>query len=591
MLNPLEMQAYIQAIAARADIEVVWEYEQDAPRTDGKIIWLPAITANVSEDQYATLKHYVVHEVGHVRFTDFEVCKGNPTITEGIFGAIINLVEDLRIEKKGSEEFLGDRINSGNVQSARIEEIGRGIKQRMLRPGPDSEMLKQAAPLLNWSHKHWSNMYPAVAGSARHFEDACASDPTAKKYADKFEAGDYDAAFKNINSTADAIKLSEKILREVYDLDPDEERNKAEQQRKASAKDKEKGEGEGKQGKGKMGKGDGGKREEEAWVDFSSVMPDPHEQPGATRTALHITYDTERLRSAGSYNPAMKEDYRVWPRGSTLRRQHCSRHDAEWHLTKMRVVMRRTNPNFAHKVRTILQVRAKDRVEYGKKQGKLHQGSLHRLTIKDAPHYAERVFKKRIINDVLDSCVFLLVDQSGSMGGDKFTHAAVAAAMMNEVIGNVLHIPVFVASFTDFNRSPTGNGELSNIFIHREWKDQLLNNDKLLKSFANAANIGMSSNTDGDAIMWAYNKIAGQKQKRKLIIVFSDGSPAGGGRGDVDWYTKHVIESIEKETPVNIVGIGLMDGSVKEFYKEHYVINKIDTLEEALLHTIEGKLK
>lgn len=622
MLNPLEMQAYIQAIAARADMRVDWEEDVEQPRTDGRTIWLPSIKASMTEEQYATLKHYVAHEVDHVRFTDFEVSKNEPTCKEGIYGSVLNMVEDLRVEKKGSDEFLGDRINSGNVQSSRIEQIGKTIPARLKKRGPDAEMLKQAVPLLEWSHKHWSNMYPAVSGSASIFKDACESNSVTKKYMERFAAGDYDEVIKRLESTADAIKLAERIAREVYEVDPDEERKKAAESRKQdkkkggnkNSKDKDEansegdseggdgegegkeseGEGEGEQGssdRGKMGKGNK-KREQEATVDFSSVMPDPHvDKPGATRTALHIVYKDSDTGS-GYYNPAMKEDYKVWPRlakgggGPTW-----GRHNATWYIDSMRSVIRRTNPNFAHKVRMILQMRAKDRVEYGKKQGHLHQGALHRLTVKDAPHYAERVFKKRVVSDVLDSCVFLLVDQSGSMGGTKFTHAAVAASMMNDVIGNVLHIPTFIASFTDWGSNPTGNGERCNIHVHREWKDQLLNSDTLLQSFAHAAEIGMSGNADGDAIMWAYNKIATQRQKRKLIIVFSDGSPAGGGRGAEAWYTKKVIQSIEEDTPINIVGIGLMDHNVELFYKEHYVISKIDTLEEALLATIEGKLK
>ena len=570
----------------------------------------------MSPDQYATLKHYVVHEVDHVRFTDFEVGKNEPTCREGVYGAVLNMVEDLRVEKKGSEEYLGDRLNSGNVQSKRIAEIGKSIPRRIETPGPDGEMLKTAAPLLNWSHKHWSNMYPAVAGSAASFLDGCLSHPDATKYMERFDKGTYDAELKTLENTADSIKLAERIAREVYEVDPDEERRKAKEKRKQE-KQKAEGEGEGeeqegvgegeesgegkedkqeeKKGKGKSGKmgGKGKKpREEEVTVDYSSVMPDPHETVGPTRHAMHINY-TDNHFAAGNYSPAKANDYRVWDRGEsgeTGEERGYHRHSPTGYFEDMKKTFRRTNPNFAQKVRIILQVRAKDRIQYGQKRGHLNQGALHRLMV-DNPHYAERVFKKKIVNDVLDSCVFLLVDQSGSMGGSKFVHAAVAAAMMNEVIGNVLHIPTFVASFSDWGTCPSGNGERQHIFIHRHWRDQLLNNDRLMQSFSQAAGRGMGNNADGDAVMWAFNQIVKQTQKRKLIIVFSDGSPAGGGRGDVPWYTKKVVQAIEKETPINIVGIGIQDSNVKYIYKDHHVINDVERLEEALLSTIERKLK
>src|SRR3990167_8564012 len=311
MLNPLEMEAYIQAIAARADMNVKWEHETEQPRTNGQTIWLPHITASMSPDQYATLKHYVVHEVDHVRFTDFEVGKNEPTCKEGVYGAVLNMVEDLRVEKKGSDEYLGDRLNSGDVQSKRIAEIGKSIPRRIEAGGSDGDMLKTAAPLLNWSHKHWSNMYPAVSGSAASFLDGCLSHPDAKKYMERFEKGTYDAELKTLENTADSIKLAERIAREVYEVDPDEERRKA----------KEKHKQEEKKGKGKSGKmgGKGKKpREEEVTVDYSSVMPDPHETVGPTRHAMHINY-TDNHFAAGNYSPAKANDYRVWDRSEERR--------------------------------------------------------------------------------------------------------------------------------------------------------------------------------------------------------------------------------------------------------------------------------
>lgn len=596
MLNPLEMQGYIQAIAARADMAVVWEQDVTAPRTDGRTIWLPHITAAMTPEKYAELKHYVVHEVDHVRFTDFKVSSNEPTCKDGIYGAVLNMVEDIRVETKGAAEYLGDRMNSGNVQSQRIAQIGDEMEGNLRKTGPEAQWLKQGYPLLNWSHKHWSDLYPAVAGSASVFERGCQTHPDAKKYADRFakNAAEYDAAVRALKNTGDAIKLAEKIAREVYEVDPDEERKKAKAKREAEGKGKGKEGKEGKEkkegeGDGKLGKGGDKKREEEATVDFSKIMVDPHESMGPSRAALHIRYKKRDFED-GTYTPCKKEDYKVHKRGAVSSRWA---RDGSEILSGMINILRKTNPNFAHKVRTILQVRAKDRMQYGMKRGHLNQGALHRLSV-DNPHYAERVFKKKIVNDVLDSCVFLLVDQSGSMGGhgnSKFAHAAVAAAMMSEVIGNVLHIPTYVASFTDFDSCPSGNGELMNIYVHREWSDKLLPNDRLLQSFATASTAGMGNNADGDAIMWAYDQIIRQRQKRKLIIVFSDGSPAGGGRGDEAWYTKHVVEGIEKQSPVDIVGIGIQDRNVKYIYKEHHVIDNLNKLEEALLDTIEGKLK
>jgi cobalamin biosynthesis protein CobT len=101
----------------------------------------------------------------------------------------------------------------------------------------------------------------------------------------------------------------------------------------------------------------------------------------------------------------------------------------------------------------------------------------------------------------------------------------------------------------------------------------------------------MASNPDGDAIMWVFDRLMKRPEKRKLIIVCSDGAPSGGGRGDEYSYTRKVVKAIEQESPVDIVGIGIMDTNVARIYKENYTIDKASELERALLSVIENKLK
>jgi cobalamin biosynthesis protein CobT len=113
----------------------------------------------------------------------------------------------------------------------------------------------------------------------------------------------------------------------------------------------------------------------------------------------------------------------------------------------------------------------------------------------------------------------------------------------------------------------------------------------LTRRFNKAAEYGMSSNGDGEAILWAFDRIIQRKEKRKLIVVFSDGSPAYGQRGDDMYYAKKVVHDIEKDSPVDIVGIGIMDRNVELIYKEHQVIKKAHELEGVLLALIENKLK
>ena len=93
-------------------------------------------------------------------------------------------------------------------------------------------------------------------------------------------------------------------------------------------------------------------------------------------------------------------------------------------------------------------------------------------------------------------------------------------------------------------------------------------------------------NVDGESFVYGYNRIRNRKEKRKLMIVLSDGSPCGGHRkGDIIRYTRRVIKNIEA-TDVELVGVGLMYDAVKHFYKKWAVIPAAKDIEFALLNLI-----
>ena len=99
----------------------------------------------------------------------------------------------------------------------------------------------------------------------------------------------------------------------------------------------------------------------------------------------------------------------------------------------------------------------------------------------------------------------------------------------------------------------------------------------------------MGNNADGEAIMFAYNRLIQRKEKRKILLVLSDGQPACG-KPRIAEYTKAVIQKIESDKLIEIVGIGLLYASVDEFYKKHMMIDDASKIEEALLSLIHKQI-
>lgn len=101
----------------------------------------------------------------------------------------------------------------------------------------------------------------------------------------------------------------------------------------------------------------------------------------------------------------------------------------------------------------------------------------------------------------------------------------------------------------------------------------------------------LCENTDGEAILFAHDRLVRQRAKRKVLFVLSDGQPCGGrAKGSISSFTEHVINHIQQRSPVEIYGIGFLDDSVREYYKEHAIIDNVSEIESKLVSVITKKV-
>jgi cobalamin biosynthesis protein CobT len=227
-------------------------------------------------------------------------------------------------------------------------------------------------------------------------------------------------------------------------------------------------------------------------------------------------------------------------------------------------------------MRRLLQVRAAKHYSHGHKQGKLAASRLWRVGLPpiDGGDWNSRVFKKRTAEtDLLNTAILILTDGSGSMSGEKFATTARAAGLCNDAFANVLHIPLAVVCFTSSGATPV-------LGIMKDFNERVSDDQMAERYYDFAAH--MAGNNDADSLLWAYHHILTRPEKRKLIIVLSDGSPADG-IGDPYYALKQVTEQILKEGRVDLYGIGIMDTNVTAFYPKNRVIKSISELESALV--------
>jgi cobalamin biosynthesis protein CobT len=237
--------------------------------------------------------------------------------------------------------------------------------------------------------------------------------------------------------------------------------------------------------------------------------------------------------------------------------------------------------HMANKLRIKLQTRSKDRYEYGLKKGKLHTGSIHRLLSGDTQN-AQRIFRQKKVSDTLDTAVCLLVDCSGSMAGKKFNMAAAGAGTFSAAL-KPLNIAHSVLGFSN-----TVSWDDPMLWVFSDYNERISETD-LINRFGRASAC-LWENTDGDAIAYAYAMLSARKEKRKVLLVLSDGDPAGRAhKGSITSYTRDIVKKIEG-TNVDIYGIGIMHDSVKRFYKNYKVVNDLNELTPAILNILDRSI-
>ena len=119
--------------------------------------------------------------------------------------------------------------------------------------------------------------------------------------------------------------------------------------------------------------------------------------------------------------------------------------------------------------------------------------------------------------DKVSVCV--LIDESGSMGGSRITSARDAAVLINEAVGSVPNVELFIYGHSGDMRY-SGATEL---FVYRE--------NGYAPKYALGSCSARSENRDGLAILETAKRVRKQTKNPVLMFILSDGAPCASGYG------------------------------------------------------------
>jgi cobalamin biosynthesis protein CobT len=300
------------------------------------------------------------------------------------------------------------------------------------------------------------------------------------------------------------------------------------------------------------------------------------------------------------------EGYRVFTRDFDVVEVLEPSISAPAYITRLEKKVREHVGPMQRELERLVAARTISRLVSGHRSGRLHGASLHRLNAGD-----ERVFARRVESRTLDTDVQIVVDHSGSMHGHKCEIAWETAFAFSDVLDR-LRITNEVIGFTTRDlpsniRMEVVSQRFTPTRIESLWvpivklAGERADNTEVKARFAHMAyqQPSMGCNVDGESVQIGHFRqgsrvAASGKQKRKVMLVLSDGHPSACGEGanfaNSLWtHCKRVAQQIEQEG-TDIVGIGITDPSVKKFYRHNIVINSVSDLPKTVASELRAIL-
>tara|TARA_B100000674_G_scaffold496399_1_gene526516 strand:+ start:943 stop:2742 length:1800 start_codon:yes stop_codon:yes gene_type:complete len=259
----------------------------------------------------------------------------------------------------------------------------------------------------------------------------------------------------------------------------------------------------------------------------------------------------------------------------------------------------------ANKLQRQLMAKQNRSWDFDLEEGLLDSSKLPRIIIDP---YNSLSFKKEKDLEFKDTVVSLLIDNSGSMRGRPITIAALCADILSRTLERC-SVKVEILGFTTKNwkggksretwnkngkiKNPGRLNDLRHIVYKSadsQWRQSKKNLGLMLKEGI------LKENIDGEAIMWAYNRLKKRKEERKILMVISDGAPVDDSTLSVnsgDYLEKHlkkVVKYVESKDDIEILAIGI-GHDVSRYYSRAIKITDVQELGDVMISELSSLFK
>ena len=308
---------------------------------------------------------------------------------------------------------------------------------------------------------------------------------------------------------------------------------------------------------------------------------------------------------------ALNFKYKVYTRDydeESLAEEMCSSEELQRlrrHLDQLMGPSKSTISKLAHRLQRFLMARQNRSWEFNKEEGLLDSSRLYKVILDPVTPLSYKVEKDI---EFRDTVVSILVDSSGSMRGRSMTVAAICADIISTTLERC-NVKTEVLGFTTRqwkggesrkrwveDGKPENPGRLNDI-RHIIFKSADISWRRGQKNFGLMLREGLlKENVDGEALIWAHDRLARRQEQRKILMVISDGAPVDDStlstnpNNYLDLHLRQVIHSIETQSPIKLIAIGI-GHDVTRYYQKAVTIHRAEELGGVMLDQLTDLFK
>jgi cobaltochelatase CobT len=599
--SPIEAFKAVLSGAARSmarDAEVEVSFTGDAPHMAGKQIKVPTPGRNLPADQVALARGFADANALKLRHHNAKLHNAHAP-GEAVARAVYDAVEQARVEAIGARQMAGVRENLAHALEMRMKSdpIVRARRQ-------DEVPLSTAIALKVRERLTGQAPPPGVREGMAMVDD----------WIETKAGADLDALGLALDDQRAFQRLATAMLEHLELVDADVPPETSDDQDEEEGEDQDTQEDEGDEGQDNPGDSDAqvearaedqGGESEDGETEYSDEF-DADSDAGADDMGEEGMMPVRPNRPLSDLPPGF--DYKPFT----------SRHDEivsaedlcdEDELVRLRgfldqqlVSLQGAVTKLANRLQRRLMAQQSRSWDFDQEEGMLDAARLARIVIDPTRSLSYKIERD---TEFRDTVVTLLIDNSGSMRGRPISIAAISADIMartlercgvkTEILGFTTRAWKGGQSREDWLAAgrPPLPGRLNDLrhIIYKKadepWRRARKNLGLMMREGL------LKENIDGEALLWAHNRLIARNEERRILMVISDGAPVDDSTLSVNSGTylerhlRQVIDWIENRSPVQLVAIGI-GHDVTRYYKRAVTIMDADQLGGTMVEQLAG---